>query len=132
MPEDFLVGETKGINLKGIEDRIYGALIGAACANSLGGSCIGLSRKEILVSTGFSSLRDFTPGLSRSKLPEHKPGNILADSFLALNFAESLITNQGQFSEEDLKARLSRLLEDQEFLAANPRAISLAFMRKTV
>ncbi len=132
MAEDIRVGETKGIDLKGIEDRIYGSLLAAACANSLGGSCIGLSRKEILISTGLSSLRDFSPGLSRSKLPEHQPGNILADSFLALNFAQSLIAGEGQILEDDLKLRLSKLLENREFLAANPRAVTLAFMRKTV
>lgn len=132
MAEEIRVGETKGIHLEDVKDRIYGALLGAACGNSLGGSCIGLSRKEILISTGLSSLRDFSPGLSRSKLPEHKPGEILADSFLALSFAESLIAGNGCFLEADAKDRLSKLLENKEFLAANPRAISLTLMRKTV
>jgi ADP-ribosylglycohydrolase len=132
MTEEIRAGKSKEIDLKGVEDRIYGALLAAACANSLGASCIGLSRKEILISTGLSSLRNFSPGLSRSKLPEHKPGNVLADTLLVLNFAESLIANNGQFSAIDWKDRLKKLLEDKAFLASNPRALSLAFMRKTV
>jgi hypothetical protein len=45
MTEEIRAGKSKEIDLKGVEDRIYGALLAAACANSLGGSCIGLSRK---------------------------------------------------------------------------------------
>jgi ADP-ribosylglycohydrolase len=85
-----------------------------------------------LISTGLSSLRDFSPGLSRSKLPGHKPGSVLADALLALNFAESLIASNGHFLADDFKARLNTLLQNKEFLATNPRAISLAFMRKSV
>jgi ADP-ribosylglycohydrolase len=130
--EEIQVGESRSIDAQGIEDRIYGAIVAAACANSLGGSCIGLSRKEILVSTGLSSLKDFSPGLSRSRRPEHQPGNLLADSLLALTFAESLIENTGQFEAEDLKSRFGLLLESKDFLGSSPKAISLAFLRKAI
>ena len=132
MKEEIRVERSQELDLKGVEDRIHGALLGAACANSLGASCIGLSRKEILVSTGLSSLRDFSPGLSRSKLPEHKPGNVLAEIALALNFAESLVAHDGQFSRVNWQERLKELLQDKEFLGTNPRVISLTFMRKAV
>jgi ADP-ribosylglycohydrolase len=88
-----------------------------------------LSRKEILVSTGYSQLKDFSPGLSRSQLPEHQPGKLLADSYLALTLAESLIRNRGSFNEADLKEEFARLLASEEFLATGPGAVCLGTMR---
>jgi ADP-ribosylglycohydrolase len=79
-----------------IKDRIYGTILGAACANSLGGSCIGLNRKDICQAVGQRGLKDFSPGLLRSYLPDHVPGTLLADTHLAMTFAESLIAHKGQ------------------------------------
>jgi ADP-ribosylglycohydrolase len=118
--------------LAAIRDRVRGTILASACANSLGGSSIGLTRKEILTSTGFSQLPDFAPGLTRSQLPEHKPGDILADSFLALTLAESLIRNGGHFDQDDLRKSFTELLESPEFLASGPGAVCLGTVRCVV
>ena len=106
-----------------------GTILASACGNSLGGSCIGLTRKEILVTTGFSQLKDFAPGLSRSQMPGHKAGDLLADSYLALTFAESLIKSNGHLDAEDLRKRFGELLEDADFLASGPGAVCLGTIR---
>jgi ADP-ribosylglycohydrolase len=115
-----------------IADRIRGTILGSACGNSLGGSCIGMNRKDITSSLGPGGLRDFSPGLSRSYLPDHQPGALLADTFLALELAESIIDNAGQFSAQDLKERYKRLLETEEFLTSAPGAPCLAALRRMV
>src|SRR5438094_1007685 len=92
-----------------VADRIRGAILGSACANSLGGSCVGLNRKEILASIGVGGLRDFSPGLTRSHLPDHEPGLFLADTWLALELANS-VAEKGDFDPEDLKERYQHLL----------------------
>lgn len=120
--------KTEG-DLPNVEERLKGVLLGAACANSLGGSAVGLNHKEILATAG-AALRDFAPGLSRSLFPDHQPGRWLADTHLAVVFAESLIDNKGQFSGTDLKQRYSALLEDKDFLASGPGAHSLALLRR--
>lgn len=113
-------------------DRIRGTVLGSACGNSLGGSCIGLNRKDIVASLGLSGVRHFAPGLSRSHLPDHQPGALLADTFLALELAESLIENGGQFQPQDLKERYRRLLALDEFLTSAPGAPCLAALRRMV
>jgi ADP-ribosylglycohydrolase len=113
-----------------VKDRIYGAILGSACANSLGGSCIGLNRKEICTAVGARGLKDFSPGLLRSFLPDHVPGTILADTYLAMALAESLIANKGNFSQADLKARFAHLLEDPAFLKSAPGALCLSALRR--
>jgi ADP-ribosylglycohydrolase len=115
---------------KQIKDRIYGTILGAACANSMGGSCIGLNRKDIVASIGSYGLRDLSPGLSRSFLPNHKPGEFLADTHLASVVAQSLIAKKGQFDEADLKQRFEHLLEDNDFLTSAPGAPCLAALRR--
>ncbi|HEY9713826.1 MAG TPA: ADP-ribosylglycohydrolase family protein, partial [Chroococcales cyanobacterium] len=115
-----------------VKDRIRGAVFGAVFGNSLGGSAIGLNYKEIAATTGVSGLRDFAPGLTRSLLPEHEAGALLADSFLSLSLAESLINNKGKFSVDDLKKRYAALLDDQEFLKSAPGVHCLSGMRKLV
>ena len=115
--------------IESIKDRVRGTILASACGNSLGGSAIGLTRKEIMISTGLGELRDFAPGLSRSQMPEHKAGNLLADSFLALTFAESLIENKGQLVNEDLRKRFGELIENPEFLASGPGAVCLGTIR---
>lgn len=115
---------------QGRDDRIRGVFYGAACGSALGGSCVGLNHKEILATTGFSRLRDFAPGLSRSLLPDHKEGEYLSDVHMALTFADSLIENKGKFSAADFKNRLSRLLENEEFLQTKPGAHCLATLRR--
>lgn len=117
---------------KQIIDGIYGTILGSACANSLGGSCIGLNRREIVSSLGVAGLRDFSVGLSRSFVPNHRPGALLADTFLALELAESIIEYQGQLDENDLESRLSKLLENDEFLLSAPGAPCLAAIRRRV
>jgi len=113
-----------------IADRIRGAILGSACGNSLGGSCIGLNRKDILASVGPSGLRDFSPGLTRSHLPDHRPGAILADTYLALELAESLIAAGGSLDADDLKSRYKALLNSDEFLQSAPGAPCLAALRR--
>jgi ADP-ribosylglycohydrolase len=115
-----------------IKDRILGAILAAACGNSLGGSCIGLTRKDLQVSTGYSMLRDFLPGLSRSQRPEHKPGEILSDTYLALSIAESVITSAGQLNKDDVRQRFSNLLHNNQFLTSQASAITLALLRAEV
>lgn len=113
-----------------VKDRIYGAILGSACANSLGGSCIGLNRKEICTAVGARGLKDFSPGLLRSFLPDHVPGTILADTYLALTVAESLIANKGNLNQADLKSRFTHLLEEPGFLKSAPGALCLSAMRR--
>ena len=114
------------------KDRIRGAILGAACGNSLGGSCIGLNHKEILGTTGLSVLRDFVPGLTRSQLPDHKPGRVLADFILGESIAWALIENHGQLNETILRSSFKDLLEDKSFLASGPGAHCLASLRRFV
>lgn len=113
-----------------VRDRIRGTILGSACANSLGGSCIGLNRKDIVASVGAVGLRDFSPGLARSFMPDHTPGAILADTFMAIELAESLIKNDCRLEAEDLKARLAALLENQEFLRGAPGSACLSGLRR--
>ena len=112
-----------------IADRINGCIFGAICANSLAGSSIGLNYKEIAGTVGLSGLRDFAPGLSRSLSPDHKPGELLADSYLALALGESLLASQGKFDPIDLKTRLEILLTDATFLATSPGVPCIAALR---
>lgn len=113
-----------------ILDRIRGVIFGAACANSLGGSCIGLNYKDIVTSAGISRLRDYAPGLSKSALPNHQAGDVLADTYLALTVAESLIATRGKLDETDLRRRIGTLLEDEKFLKSAPGAPCLATLRR--
>ncbi len=113
-----------------IADRINGAIFGAICANSLGGSAVGLNYKEIAGSVGLSGLRNFAAGLSRSALPDHEPGALLADSYLALALGESLLATAGKFDRADLKNRLESLLTDPEFLKTSPGVPCLAALRR--
>jgi ADP-ribosylglycohydrolase len=113
-----------------IRDRIRGAILGAACANSLGGSCIGVNYKDIITSAAISGLRDYVPGLSKSLRPDHKPGEVLADAFLALSLADSLIAGGGKYNADDVKKRFSALLENDEFLKSSPGAVVLAELRR--
>lgn len=112
-----------------LKDKIRGVILAAACGNSLGGSSIGLNHKEILATAG-SCLRDFTPGLTRSMLPDHKAGGWLPDSFLAAELAESLIGKGGKFDRADLKARYTALLADEPFLDSGPGAQCLKVLRR--
>jgi ADP-ribosylglycohydrolase len=124
-----LVDTAHNTQIESIKDRVRGTLLASACGNSLGGSSIGLTRKEILISTGLAELKDFAPGLSRSQMPGHKAGNLLADSFLALTLAESLIQGNGRLDSEALRKRFGELIEDPEFLASGPGAVCLGTIR---
>jgi ADP-ribosyl-[dinitrogen reductase] hydrolase len=115
-----------------IKDRIKGAIFGAACGSALGGSCVGLNHKEILATAGISVLRDFVPGLTRSRLPDHKPGELLSDAYLGLVLAESLIANHGKLDVEDLRLKYKELLESPEFAHAGADAHCLASLRRFV
>lgn len=117
---------------EGIKDRIRGAIWGACCGSALGGSCIGLNHKEILATAGVSVLRDFVPGLSRSQLPHHNAGTILADAQMGLTLAESLIAQKGKFSVPDVKERFAKLLECEDFNNAGPGPLCLAALRRMV
>ena len=113
-----------------ITDRIRGLIFGAACANSLGGSGIGLNYKEIAATTGLTGLRDFAPGLSRSASPTHQPAELMADAFMGLCLAEALIESKGRLKEASLAKSFNVLLEDEEFLRTSPGATCLAGLRK--
>jgi len=113
-----------------MKDRLAGAIWGACCGSSLGGSCVGLNHKEILATAGISVLRDFVPGLSRSQLPDHKPGDIHADAELGLALAETLIASGGKLTPEQLKGRYTQLLECNDFLEGGPGPLCLAALRR--
>lgn len=113
-----------------VADRIRGTILASACANSMGGSCIGLTRREIVASLGPQGIRDLSPGLLRSHLPGHEPGTILADTYLAMSVADSLIANKGKLERDDLKGRLTSLLESEPFLKGAPGAPCLAALRR--
>ncbi len=112
------------------KDRLKGAIWGACCGSSLGGSCVGLNHKDILATAGVSVLRDFVPGLSRSQLPDHKPGDIHADALLGLALAETLIASGGKLPSGDLKGRYTALLECENFLEGGPGPVCLAALRR--
>ena len=115
---------------KKVIDGIYGTILGSACGNALGGSTIGLNRKDIVASLGLGGIRDFSPGLSRSFLPDHRPGAILADTYLALDLAQSVIASDGSFNPEDLKRRYQELLANEDFLRSAPGAPCLSGLRR--
>jgi len=116
---------------KQVADRIHGTILASACANSLGGSCIGLNRRDIVAAIGLNGISDFTGGLKRSYLPDHKPGSWLADTFLAVELGESLVADKGYLNLEDLKQRYTQLLENKQFLMSAPGAPCLAGLRRT-
>jgi len=130
--ETRLSGNSGRADLDGVKNRIRGALLAGACGNSLGSSAVGLTRKEILGSTGYSCLRDFLPGLTKSQYPEHVAGKIGAAAFQTLVFGNSLAENKGKFNREDLKSRFRQMLEDEKFLNTLPRAGCLAGLRHMV
>lgn len=111
-------------------NRIKGSIFGAACGNSLGGTCLGMNRKEIMFSVGIRGVRDFTPGMKKSLLPTYEPGALLADTLLAGEIARSLVTTRGKFDSSDMKQRLARLLQTPEFLDAAPGAHCLLPLRR--
>lgn len=99
-----------------IADRIRGTILAMACGNSLGGTCLGMNRKEVMFAVGIRGVHDFTPGLKKSLMPTYQPGSLLADTWMALQMAESAIANKGTLSTTDLKQRLTTLLGSAEFL----------------
>lgn len=111
-------------------DRIKGSIIGAACGNSLGGTCLGMNRKEIMFAVGIRGVRDFTPGLGKSLHPTYQPGSLLSDSLSALEIAKSLATSGGKFDRTDMKDRLAHLLQSRDFLEAAPGAHCLLPLRR--
>ncbi len=129
---EILSGNLSAVEREKVSDRIRACILASACGNSLGGSSIGLTRKEILVSTGFSIAKDFLPGLSRSQKPTHRPGQLLSDSYLALAFAEAIIAGDGKLDKEKLRLELKSLLENEQFLQTTPGAVCLAGMRQVV
>lgn len=113
-----------------MKDRLRGAIWGACCGSSLGGSCVGLNHKEILATAGISVLRDFVPGLSKSQMPDHKAGDIHADAELGLALAETLIASGGKLQPSELKGRYTQLLECDNFLEGGPGPLCLAALRR--
>jgi ADP-ribosylglycohydrolase len=113
-----------------ISDRIKGTILAAACGNSLGGSCVGVNYKDIITSVGVSRLRDYAPGLSKSSLPDHKPGEMLADTMLGLALAKVILAKRGRFDAADLKKQYTVLLADEGFLKAGPGAVCLSGLRR--
>jgi ADP-ribosylglycohydrolase len=130
--ETRLAGNSGRADLDGIKNRIRGAVLALACGNSLGSSAVGLTRKEILGSTGYACLRDFLPGLSKSQYPEHVAGKIGAAAFQSLTLGNSLAENNGRFIRDDVKNRFRLMLEDDKFLNTLPKAGCLAGLRQMV
>ncbi|HEY9677312.1 MAG TPA: ADP-ribosylglycohydrolase family protein [Drouetiella sp.] len=117
-----------------VEDRIRGLIFGAACGNSLGGASVGLKYRDIsgFRSSGVTGVRDFSDGLAKSQVSEHKAGDLLADSLLGLALADSLISTKGRFDASDFQRRVGTLLEDDYFLKSSPGATCLTGLRKLV
>ena len=113
-----------------IADRIRGTIFASACANSLGGTCLGMNRKEIMFAVGIRGIRDYMPGLQKSLLPEYEPGSLLSDTLMSLEIAESFIRSNGKYSQDDLKDRFIKLLESREFLDGAPGAHCLLPIRR--
>jgi ADP-ribosylglycohydrolase len=113
-----------------IANRIKGTFYGAAVGNSLGGTCLGMNRKEIMLSVGIRGVRDFTPALSKSLLPTYEPGSMLSDSLMALEIGRSLVAAGGKFDPTEMKQRLTRLLQCKEFLDSSPGAHCLLPLRR--
>ncbi len=113
-----------------IADRIRGTILCAACANSLGGTCLGMNRKEIMFAVGIRGVRNYTAALPKSLIPDLVPGSLLSDTLLAQQLAQSLIVNKGSLDAEDLKERFARLLASEEFLKAAPGAHCLLPLRR--
>jgi len=113
-----------------IANRIRGSILATACGNSPGGTCLGMNRKEIMLSVGIRGVRDFTPGLSKSLLPTYEPGTMLSDSRLAIAIARSLIASRGKFDSTEMKQRLTDLLTNNEFLDSSPGAHCLLPLRR--
>ncbi|MBI2811709.1 MAG: ADP-ribosylglycohydrolase family protein [Candidatus Melainabacteria bacterium] len=117
-----------------VNDRIRGLIFGAACGNSLGGASVGLKYRDIsgFRSSGVTGVRDFADALAKSGVPDHKAGELLADSLLGLALADSLISSRGRLDETDLKKRYGELLENEAFLKSSPGAACLTGLRKMV
>jgi ADP-ribosylglycohydrolase len=130
--ESNLTRDLTGVELGPVKDRIRGSIFASACGNSLGGSGIGMTRKDLMASSGFSILRDYLPGLSRSQSPNHTEGAIHSDIYAAMAFAETLIESGGHFNLENIKKHFKVLLEDEEFIATRPGAISLSNIREVI
>ena len=126
------LGKAPSVAGSSIHSRIAGTLYGAVCANSLGGSGIGLNHKDISATVGLSGLRDFTPGLSRSHMPDHQPGHLLADAYLGLVVGESLVHEKGQLNAIDLKNRFAELLANETFANASAGVHCISSMRHLV
>ena len=105
-------------------------MLAAACGNSLGGTCLGMHRKEIMFSVGIRGIRDFTPSLKKSLLPTYEPGSLLSDTLLAIQMAESLVHNKGTLEIDDFRSRLTNLLKSPEFLDGAPGAHCLLPLRR--
>lgn len=113
-----------------IKDRIRGTILGSACGNSLGGACLGLSRKEIMFAGGLYGFHHFMKALPKSLLPDYQPGDLLADTLAALKLADSLIANHGSFNATDFKQKLAGLLAEDDFLNSSTGAHCLLPLRR--
>ncbi len=118
--------------LAAFKERIRGSILASACANSLAGSGVGLSRKDLMVATGFSILPDYIPGLSRSQNPAHKAGAILSETASAIALARSLLVNSGRFDQTAMRGQFEQLFTNQSFLDECGGAISLTNIRALV
>ncbi|HEY9756255.1 MAG TPA: ADP-ribosylglycohydrolase family protein [Oculatellaceae cyanobacterium] len=126
------LGKAPSAAVSGIHSRVAGTIFGAVCANSLGGSGVGLNNKDINATVGLSGLRDFTPGLSRSHLPNHQPGHLLADAYLGLVLGESIVQGGGKLDVDDLKSRFAELLNNETFANASAGVHCISSMRHLI
>src|SRR5262249_4238781 len=68
----------------------------------------------------------------RSYHPEHEPGALRADTYLALALADSLINHNGDLDAEDLRSRFESLLSSASFNQSGPESACLAALRRVV
>lgn len=90
-----------------------------------------MTRKEIMFAGGIHGVHDFMPGMPKSLMPQYKPGELMPDTLIALQLADSLAEMKGKFTPDDFKKRLATLLESEEFLESAPAAHCLLPLRKT-
>jgi len=89
-----------------------------------------MTRKEIMFSGGVHGFHEFMPALPKSLMQDYRAGELLSDTLVGMQLAESLIAHNGTFAPADFKQRLAQLLSDDEFLLSNPGAHCLLPIRR--
>ena len=115
-----------------INDKIRGCIWGALIGNSFGACVSGLYHKDLVASFGLNKLKYLTAALNSSNYPLHEYGNLLADSYMALENAKLVIDNVNSSNEllkENYRKKVLSLLSDSTFLDSSPNYQLLQAMR---